>query len=111
MTVKQAESRSGYQIETLSDSAGPYVVAMDGDRPVKMLRAPKGYPKALGELVEILYREECQRTFHKQGWRCARCAGLKPLQGHHKIKRSKGRVDRDNIEGLCAACHGKEHGG
>jgi hypothetical protein len=67
--------------------------------------------EAIGNLVKAFYKAECLRVFELQEWKCARCGLRKALQGHHKIYRSHGRVDRDNVEGLCAKCHGPEHGG
>ena len=67
--------------------------------------------EAIGNLVKAFYKAECLRVFELQEWKCARCGLRKALQAHHKIHRSHGRVDRDNVEGLCAKCHGPEHGG
>ena len=67
--------------------------------------------EALGNVAETFYKKECLRVFESQGWKCCSCGELRPLQGHHKVHRSHGRVDRDNIEGRCAKCHGQEHGG
>ena len=67
--------------------------------------------QAIGNLVAAFYKAECLRVFEGQEWKCARCGLRKPLQGHHIEHRSHGRVDRNNVEGLCAKCHGQEHGG
>ena len=67
--------------------------------------------EAIGNLVKAFYKAECLRVFELQEWKCARCGLRKALQAHHKVHRSHGRVDRGNIEGLCAKCHGPEHGG
>jgi 5-methylcytosine-specific restriction endonuclease McrA len=49
------------------------------------------------------------RIFEKQGWRCALCFRLKPLQLDHIVKRSQlGSDSEENCRGLCAECHDKE---
>lgn len=111
MTLKRAEDVTGLRIETGTDNAGAYALAYDGDTLVRAMRSAKGIKVALGLLVEDLYKTECQRVFEAQGWKCARCGQFRPLQGHHVKHRSKGRVDKGNLEGLCASCHGQEHGG
>ncbi len=48
----------------------------------------------------------------RQGHRCLKCKGLKPLSVHHVIFRSQGRRDVvDNLIALCAHCHEAEHRG
>ena len=48
----------------------------------------------------------------EQRFRCAQCAGIKPLQLHHRKHRSEQRDDRiENLEMLCIADHDKEHRG
>ena len=112
MNLRRAEIVTGFRIEVGTDNAGSFAQAYDGDGTlVKAMRSPKGVKVALGLLVEDLYKTECQKVFEAQGWKCARCGQFRPLQGHHKVHRSKGRVDKSNLEGLCAACHGHEHGG
>ena len=52
-----------------------------------------------------------QQLLREQDWRCAQCAGIKPLQLHHRKHRSEQRNDRiENLEMLCIADHRKEHG-
>ena len=111
MNIRRAEQVTGFRIEVGVDNAGAFAMAYDGDVLVKVMRSKRDVKDATRLLVEDLYREECGKVFQAQGWKCARCGRFRPLQGHHKVHRSKGRVDKGNLEGLCAACHGKEHGG
>ena len=111
MNIRRAEQVTGFRIEVGVDSAGAFAMAYDGDVLVKVMRSKRDVKDATRLLVEDLYREECGKVFQAQGWKCARCGYFRPLQGHHKVHRSKGRIDRGNLEGLCAVCHGKEHGG
>jgi 5-methylcytosine-specific restriction endonuclease McrA len=61
--------------------------------------------------VDWNYERNKRIVFEQQGWRCARCGKMKPLQGHHKVFRSKDRDDRvENLAGLCSGCHGSRHG-
>ena len=110
MTLSQAERICGYRIEVGTDSAGDFLRAWDGEQEVGFLRVKRDLKFSLGIMVEWFYREECRKVFAAQDWHCARCGERRPLQGHHIEYRSKGRVDRGNLEGVCAACHGREHG-
>lgn len=111
MKLRRAERVTGLRIEAGTDAVGAFASAYNGDALVQTMRSPKGIEAALGLLVEELYKVECQKVFTAQEWKCAGCGQFRPLQGHHKRHRSQGRVDKGNLEGLCAACHGKEHGG
>lgn len=67
--------------------------------------------RAAKAIVDWNWREVCRKRSHQQGYRCLYCKGLKPLQGHHKIKRSQGRRDVvGNVDMLCSACHGAKFG-
>lgn len=96
------------------DKAGSYVLWItDTEAMVSMLDDEKS-------ACEVLRRDNLRRVsqavFESQGWRCAGCGSVKPLQGHHKIFRSRwrrqdGPLDvASNLVGLCAACHEKPHG-
>lgn len=56
-------------------------------------------------------------VFERQEWKCAKCHGVKALQGHHvrfrsRWRRCDGPLDHeDNILGECGECHGEEHRG
>ncbi len=42
---------------------------------------------------------------------CEKCGKKRPLDWHHKVKRSQGGTDeRENLIALCRECHLKEHG-
>jgi len=44
--------------------------------------------------------------FDVDNWRCKICNRLRPLQAHHMIPRSLGRIDElQNLISLCAECH------
>jgi 5-methylcytosine-specific restriction endonuclease McrA len=76
---------------------------------VQIDRDPK---KAIKKAVDANYIRVSGEVIKSQAWRCAKCHGFKPLQIHHKVKRSHGRKDvHRNLEGLCNDCHGFEHGG
>jgi hypothetical protein len=63
-------------------------------------------------LSDSLLRRSVRVVAAKQGWRDARTGKIAPLQGHHKVKRSKKRLDsEDNLEGLSASTHSKQHEG
>lgn len=70
---------------------------------------------ACHELREMNLRRVNNLVFEKQDWKCVTCGFMKPLQGHHKTyrsrwRRSMGALDCvENIDGLCADCHGSEH--
>lgn len=62
---------------------------------------------ALTLLVDRVLKQTNMKVFERDGWRCVACGKFGPLQSHHKVKRSKGRVDDiDNLTSLCPACHG-----
>jgi 5-methylcytosine-specific restriction endonuclease McrA len=55
------------------------------------------------------YQALLQKIFEKQGWRCAICHQVKPLQGDHIQKRSQlGGDTENNLRGLCWECHDRE---
>ena len=65
---------------------------------------------ALDDLVAGNYRKNATAVCRKQQWRCARCGNRRPLQAHHRKRRSRGRDDQiGNLEGLCQDCHEKAH--
>lgn len=65
---------------------------------------------ALKDLVEKNYQRVSRLVFQRARWRCEECRLLKPLQAHHKVFRSQGRLDtEENLRALCAACHDKIH--
>lgn len=54
------------------------------------------------------YYWQALEIFESQEWRCDKCGRIKPLQLHHKTKRSHGRDDsKENLCGLCSDCHRK----
>jgi len=114
MTKRQAEKIIGQPVAVNTLGCFPLFTAETLHPYVKGEIVPavsRTESKALGDLVQRLYIIYCNKVFTEQEWKCARCGKRKPLHGHHKKHRSKGRVDKDNLEGLCAACHGREHGG
>lgn len=65
---------------------------------------------AQGMLVDNPSRQTCYHRARK--WRkpaCERCGSTKKLHVHHKDHDYK-NGDPDNLETICEACHGKEHG-
>lgn len=63
------------------------------------------------------WKRVCNNVATAQEWRCADCGQCKPLQGHHKIYRSRwrradGPLDAEsNVKMICALCHEREHRG
>lgn len=65
----------------------------------------------LTELLKLNYWRVQRIVFERAGWKCEECGRLKPLQFHHKIFRSHGRVDTpENGKALCGDCHDVPHG-
>lgn len=70
---------------------------------------------ACKQLRDDNWRRVCNTVFREQEFKCARCGQIQPLQGHHKLYRSRwsrkdGPLDvASNTEGLCARCHESEH--
>jgi len=58
----------------------------------------------------------CQQVFAAQKWLCTDCHKRLPLQGHHKVfrsrwRRSDGPLDvASNVAAVCAGCHERRHG-
>jgi|ERR1700722_7085122 len=75
----------------------------------------KDEKEACKSLRDINWKRICFLKFESQEWKCAECSGVKPLQGHHVIYKSRwrrqdGPLDVDyNIRGLCSDCHGNIH--
>ncbi len=66
----------------------------------------KDLRSALRALHHAVYLCHCHLVFRQQKWRCARCGKRTGLDPHHRIRRSKQRLDTvANLQGLCRACH------
>ena len=58
----------------------------------------------------VEYEKFKNRVFERDGWRCQNlsCGSRRNLTLHHKIKRSKVRLDTmENCITLCVKCHDK----
>jgi ribosomal protein S14 len=112
MTIAQAEKICGYRIERLSKirTEVPKFAAYDDDG-AELLRVESklGERVALKMLIEGLYQREGDYVFERQKWRCLDCGRHTALFRHHVIPRSRGRVDRGNLVGLCWPCHEARH--
>lgn len=118
MTLSQASEITGYEVAitfqptgsltlTALDEAANVIYSLTEKRCTKRT-SPQQMKDMAQAFVDWNWKRNCQTVFERQGWRCARCAQLKPLQGHHRKRRSRGRNDRvENIVGLCAADHAK----
>jgi hypothetical protein len=121
MTLSHASQITGYEIAiifqppdsltlTALDDAGDVVKELTKKRCTKRT-SPQQMKDMAQEFVDWNLKRNAELVFEQQGWRCARCGEMKPLQAHHKRFRSHGRDDRvANIEGRCQPCHGKQHG-
>jgi 5-methylcytosine-specific restriction endonuclease McrA len=50
-----------------------------------------------------------QHILQRAGYRCERCGGVGPLDVHHRSYADLGCEDPEDLEALCAGCHGQEH--
>ena len=117
MTKRQAERIM--QLEVVQRPSGPSspdcFEAYDGGarKGIGFIVSGSGRTEseALANLVQANYRRVCEELAKEQQHRCANCAKRAPLSFHHKLHRSKGRIDtKENLEGLCLECHNIEHG-
>lgn len=110
MKIRQAERITGYEIWPDENQPKYTFVACDGT--VEVARASgKTEKDALRALVEEVYRIHSETAMKRAGYRCERCGSRVPLQCHHVVFRSHGRVDSPgNLKVLCLRCHEKEHG-
>jgi len=112
MTRKQAERITGLSIrEVPSDPRQHAYIGVNGDGVA--LVAGRGWSpgEALKKLVDNNYADLRKRLAIKQKHKCWECGKFGPLEFHHIIHRSKGRVDsEENLIGLCPPCDRRAHG-
>jgi hypothetical protein len=66
----------------------------------------------LQELIDITYKLRCAEVRRLANYRCSNCGKGGPLQIHHIVFRSHGRVDKiENLSARCIDCHRIAHGG
>ena len=54
------------------------------------------------------YEAICRAVLARDHGRCVVCGSSENLTPHHKVKRSRGRMDTlNNMETLCVECHRK----
>lgn len=117
MTVKRAESITGYEVRMVAESrSGVAYAAFRAD--VEVARASEMKPgETLRLLVEKVYKIHSKIVLEKQKYRCLLCGGRFPLDIDHIKPRSKGRDDRvENLRAICSAfygcrAHARKHGG
>lgn len=116
LSVKSAERRTGYQIIPLygpgdGDLIQTGWVARDDSGQEVLAYRHKDPQFALERLCDGVYRIHCNMVGAAQSYRCADCGRCRPLDPHHKIKRSKGRVDTcENLVMVCRICHDRREG-
>ncbi len=111
--LRKLEAVTGLKTEKM-ESGGYRLEVAPG---VAFFSFKKDEKEACKELREQNWRRVVRLACEAAGWKCVRCRGIKPLQGHHKIYRSRwtrsdGPLDVvSNVDALCDGCHGKEHRG
>ena len=107
MTSKRAERIMSMEVRRIPSDLRQYVYGAFNGGPEPIVRASGLTPaEALKRLVCANYERVGDIVFNEQRWRCAACYRLSPLQRHHIIPRSKGRVDkRENLVALDHGCH------
>lgn len=120
MTVANASEITGYEVAIVFCPEGHLTItATDGNdtvvyRAVKKRCTKRTSPQQMKDMAQAFvdwnWTRVCRDVFEAQGWRCAQCGKMKPLQGHHRKRRSQGRRDTpENIEGRCQECHEAKH--
>ena len=118
MTLSQASEITGYEVAITFQPPGSLTLtALDDNATVAYSLTKKRCTKRTSvqqmkdmaqAFVDWNWKRNCQTVFEQQEYRCARCGKMKPLQGHHRKRRSRGRDDRvTNITGMCQPCHTK----
>lgn len=111
MTLRKAESITGYEIQRLAidEQKGVYFEALDRGERVTAIGG-KDEADALEKLVDAVYKIHCEIVRRRQQFRCSGCSKLVGLSVHHRIFRSHGRDDRlSNLTALCNDCHERQH--
>ena len=113
MTVRSAERITGMEIRLIppASKVGSAVTYAAYDQGAEVIRRTEsGHSATLGAIVETLYRRTAQKVFERAKWRCEECGRIRPIQAHHVIFRSHGRVDSmENLRALCKSCHENAH--
>lgn len=99
-------------LETSHPSDKVYKLHYDGGEFSVEYRDEK---RAADRLRQLNWTRVCCIAFELANYKCIGCGQIKPLQGHHKLyrsrwKRSDGPLDVvSNIASLCNACHQSIH--
>ena len=104
--ARRLERITGLIVERHDAGQGRFLFVgwLDGKPVVNALA--KGEKAAANRFLEHNLRRIRTQKLREQKGRCADCARARPLQQHHKKKRSQGRDDRpENLILLCAECH------
>ena len=115
MTLRQAQASINADIDlTFKEHSRKFVAsALAGpeDDPIVAVASHKS--DCLKRIVEYFYELFGQEALKRADYRCQRCGRFAGLQRHHKVHRARGQRDDsvENLEWLCAKCHGQEHGG
>lgn len=118
MTRKQAERIM--QMDVVELPSAPLTFRFEGHTDGILVRGRgRTANEALHKLVDNNYKRVCALVAQQQKYRCGNvalggefgCGLIRPLQFHHIVPRSKGRVDTElSLVGLCRECHAEKHG-
>ena len=115
MTLRQAQVAVNADIDlTISERSKKFVAsawAGPEDGPIVAVASHKS--ECLKRLVDFFYELFGQEALKRAEYRCQRCGRFSGLQRHHIEHRARGQRNDavENLEILCAKCHGEEHGG
>lgn len=109
--IRKLERITGLTLWLPEDDDYDFVVLIEGQQ-IPLLFQPIANPKLLIQVFLCWNLERLRlKIGAKQEWKCAHCGTVRPLQLHHKKKRSRQRDDREeNLEMICQQDHAREHG-
>lgn len=111
--MRRAERINGYSCRLITTK--PFAVAAYDQAGREVARGSgKNEKEACRQLIEAVYRIHCKIVDQRQGYKCAECERIAPLEHDHITARGMGGANRDdrisNLRALCTRCHKERHG-
>jgi len=112
--ARKLEAMTGGVVVHAQESALPWCLCFGGA--ARYFSKHRDEKAACADLRRQNWAAVCQQVFAAQKWLCTDCHKRLPLQGHHKVfrsrwRRSDGPLDvASNVAAVCAGCHERRHG-